>query len=143
MEDDSNLSTFRRRVNYFDSRARVRNINNFTYLPQSCTRSQYPGSFTDNGLYMYGATVAPVRPNWDTSAAQPLNWDKPEHFYSVPEQFHNEFYKNNTTLYDRNGQVPYARTMPIGGMRTATGYRKPTIQSKQIWLAEEKYYNDY
>lgn len=143
MEDDLNLSLFRRRVNYFDSRANVRNKKNFSYYPQACSRCQYPDSFTPSGLYMYGATIAPVEPNWDTSAAKPLNWGKPQTFYATKEQFSNEFYKNNTTLYDRNGQVPYAITMPTGGTKTVTGWRKPTVQSKQIWLEEEKYYNDY
>lgn len=141
MSEDANLSIFKRRVDYFDKRA---GDPAFLYFPQACQRSQYPNSFTPSGLYRYGDTVADVRPNYDILAAQPINWDKPTHYYTVNETFWPEFYKNNTTIYDRTGQIPYNKTPVLNGrVRTVTGYRKPSIESKQIWLSQEKYMNEY
>jgi hypothetical protein len=145
MSEDHNLSNFRRRVSYFDRRASIsNNYKGILYFPQACERSMYPGSFLDSGLYVYGASLDTVRPNWDITEAKPLNWDKPSQFYTTNEQFHKEFYKNNTTIYDSKMQVPFTRPpCHSGGMKTVTGYRKPSIQNKQVWLSEERYTNDW
>lgn len=141
MDENCNLSRFRRRVDYFKKRAGDQPI---LYYPETCARSQYPGSFTPSGLYMYGSTVDDVLPNWDTSEGKPLNWDKPKHYYTTNETFWPEFYKNNTVLLDKDFKIPYSK-IPFknGCTKLPTGYHKPSIQSKQIWLDEEKYKNDY
>ncbi len=145
MHEDDNLETLRRNSIYFSRRAQIGNMgNNASYFPQTCERQTYPGSFTDGGLYMYGAVVENPLPNWDITDAQPINWNKPVDYYSTPEQFHREFYKNNTNIYNVHGFTP--RSQPpcnSGGYRTPTGWRKPSIKTKQIWLSEEKYANDY
>lgn len=141
--EDSNLSLLRRNSNYFERRAVTNNANIAYYFPAACSRSIYPGSFTPSGLYIYGATVDSIRPNWDVDDGKPLNWDYRNRFYSAPETFHKEFNKNGVTILDRNGRVPYTMPRQTGGVRTPTGWRKPSIQGKQIWSEQEKYYNDY
>ena len=141
MSENNNLGIFRRRVDYFKKRAGDRPI---LYYPQTCARSQYPDSFTPSGLYMYGSVVDDVVPNWDTSEGKPLHWDKPKMYYTTGDSFYKEFYKNNTVLLDRTLQIPYSQN-PVrhGYTKTVTGYRKPSVKDKVIWLSEEKYQNDY
>jgi hypothetical protein len=141
MKEDCNLGSFRRRVSYFQRRAGEGGI---LYYPETCARSQYPGSFTPAGLYTYGASVDDVLPNWDVSEGKPLNWDQPKHYYTTNETFWPEFYKNNTVLLDKELKIPYSKS-PFKNrtIHMPTGYHKPSIQSKQIRLDEEKYMNDY
>lgn len=141
MSEDSNLSIFKRKVDYFRKRA---GDDAIVYFPQTCARGQYPDSFTPSGLYRYGDTVDVVYPNWDEMEARPLNRDQPMTFYTVNETFWPEFYKNNTTVYDRNMRVPFTGPKLRNGVtKTPTGYRKPSVQDKVVWLAQEKYYNEY
>lgn len=141
MNEDSNLSIFRRKVDYFKKRA---GDDAILYFPQTCCRSQYPDSFTPSGLYRYGDTVDSVYPNWDETGAKPLNRDKPTTYYTVNETFWPELYKNNMTIFDSTLQIPYTKPqMKTQYMKTPTGYHRPTIESKTIWLAKEKYFNDY
>jgi hypothetical protein len=141
MSENDNLSLFKRKVAYFKKRAGDTPV---LYYPQTCARSQYPDSFTPSGLYMYGQTVDDVNPNWDTSEGKPLNWDKPKHYYTTNETFYKEFYKNNTVLLDKELK-PVQTKVPFRNrcVKMPTGYHKPSIQSKQIRLDEEKYINDY
>lgn len=144
MSENSNLADYRKRVRYFNYRAQLGNSRISNTWPQASGRGSYPGSFTPAGLYIYGAETQQVEPNHDRFDGAPLNFDRPTYFYTTPEQFNQEYYRNNTTLYDRNGRVPW--TAPIvsnHGLKTVTGHRRPSIASKQIWLEEEKYLNDY
>jgi hypothetical protein len=92
---------------------------------------------------MFGATDANIRPNWDVNDAKPLNWDLKTRYYAAPEAFYKEFNKNGVTILDKNGRVPLSMPRATGGVKTPTGWRKPSIQGKQIWTEQEKYYDDY
>ncbi len=141
MSEDDNLSIFRRKVDYFKRRAGDTAI---LYMPQTTARSQYPDSFTPSGLYRYGDQVDTVYPNWDESEARPLNRDKPMTYYTVNETFWPEFYKNNLVIFDSKLQQPYTKPkMKTRYTKMPTGYHKPSIGSKTVWLEKEKYMNEY
>lgn len=145
MSEDNNLHRFRRQTSYFDRRAHITNHHNAPiYFPQACSRTMYPDSFVQSGVYLFGAQNDTPQPNWDTSDAQPINWDKPVNYYVPAKEFYELYNKNERVIHDASGNIPLTKPPTNwGGYKSVTGYRKPSIANKQIWLAEEKYMNDY
>lgn len=152
MNEDHNLGTYRRRLR----KNKIANglTDNTCYLPATKnpdltfdewkkSRTNYPGSFADNNLYMLGESKQQASPNYDRNYGQQRQYDMPQYPYISQQEFRRR-YSQTIGEYVVPDNIQQTVNPRLGirkpGVLTPTGYRKPSKLDREIILAREARY---
>lgn len=104
------------------------------------SRSNFPGSYAANNLYLFGESKQPVYPDYDRSMREQRPYDMPYKPYASEEEFRQqygqtikEYIVTDNVRRTVNAQPPVRKP----GVRTVTGYRKPSKIDREIAMARE------
>lgn len=105
------------------------------------SRSNYPGSYASNNLYVFGESKQPVYPDYDREMKQQRQYDMPYKAYTSEDEFRQQYgqtFKEYIVTDNVRRTVNAQPTVRKPGIKTATGYRKPSKVDLEIARAREE-----
>lgn len=111
---------------------------------QDCARSDFPGSFAPNNLYLFGEFKQPVTPDYDRTMRQQRQYDQQFVPYISEDEFRNRYgaVLREYVVADNTRRFSNASMLPRKpGVMTPTGYRGPSKLDKEIAMAREERIN--